>query len=582
MGSFWWVCAAILLSRSASVSEQERDLKRWAHAEGAPFTDAVTLAELPGAGRMAVATRDLGVGEPIISVPRKLMLCVTDVVDAIVLRANVTNQTRTRFIERALLEVFLASERGNASSFWTPFIAAMPREYDASHPFYSTKAAMHTVQSSDFGRTMRCAVRRTRKLYAEVVEFLALSVDWARTAAALGRQPDDYVRRFGGVLSLQHANATVSFEDFSWAHVSVISRIFGLNTTRTDDACLVPWADQLNHRSADSASAVWDYDRAAHTFVIKMRSAVARGAELTESYGARPNYRFLHTYGFVEPHNAEDIVSLQVDPTDINDDVWVRSVPLLRMFGIAPALPRRLHEALAALHETLHGMPRSILTTSTDLHAWRAVTEAQFNPCVDDMYTVEVPANLVSWLEGFPHNVSRAANDFLAIVVVSLETLPPDDRGNALAQRELQRTFLQEISADESDPAYPKRVWIERAMRLLRNGCTKKLLSYRTSIEQDAALLARDTALSFRIRMLVALRLEEKRSLRQCVLFSTNILASPELAGPDSMGLELPSGRSWPLLSVLAAAGALLILWALLQLLPGCNRGALGAPLKVQ
>jgi hypothetical protein len=119
-------------------------------------------------------------------------------------------------------------------------------------------------------------------------------------------------------------------------------------------------------------------------------------------------------------------------------------------------------------------------------------------------------------------------------------------------------------------------------MRLLRNGCTKKLLSYRTSIEQDAALLARDTALSFRIRMLVALRLEEKRSLRQCVLFSTDILASPELAGPDSMGLELPSGRSWPLLSVLAAAGAFLILWALLQLRSGCNRGALGAPLKVQ
>jgi hypothetical protein len=233
------VCAAILLSRSASVSNPEVELRRWAHAEGAPLSEAVTLAEVPDGGRTAVATRDLREGEAIISVPRKLMLCVSDVVDALVLRAN---ENRTRFIERSLLEIFLASERQKPTSFWAPFIGSMPRDHKSSHPFYSTKAAMHTVQSSEFSRMMRCAVRRTRRSFADVVSFLTRSIDWAATAAALVRQPADYVRRFGGVLDLQHSNVTVSFDDFAWAHVSTISRIFGLDKlqrNRTDDSCLV-------------------------------------------------------------------------------------------------------------------------------------------------------------------------------------------------------------------------------------------------------------------------------------------------------------------------------------------------------
>jgi hypothetical protein len=169
----------------------------------------------------------------------------------------------------------------------------------------------------------------------------------------------------------------------------------------------------------------------------------------------------------------------------------------------------------------------------------------------------------------------RVASDFLALVVLSLEILPPDADSSPLAPRELQRTFLDEVSSgSESDPPYPKRVWIERAMRLLRNGCTKKLLSYGTSIDQDAALVAPGSALPFHIRMLVALRLAEKRNLRQCVRYATNVLAAPELAGGglEPADSEETAARShpsrWPLVTLLAAAGMLLILWALSQLPP--------------
>ncbi len=74
-----------------------------------------------------------------------------------------------------------------------------------------------------------------------------------------------------------------SHDEFVWARLVVITRIFGLlvNGAKTDG--LVPMADMLNHKRPRETS--WTYDDSRGGFTITTLRALNRGEQIYDSYG---------------------------------------------------------------------------------------------------------------------------------------------------------------------------------------------------------------------------------------------------------------------------------------------------------
>ena len=95
-----------------------------------------------------------------------------------------------------------------------------------------------------------------------------------------------------------------SLEDFTWARLVVITRIFGLviNDIKTDG--LVPMADMLNHKRPRETK--WTYAQKKHGFLITSLQTIKKEAEIFDSYGRKCNSRFFVNYGFSLEYNADN------------------------------------------------------------------------------------------------------------------------------------------------------------------------------------------------------------------------------------------------------------------------------------
>jgi histone-lysine N-methyltransferase SETD3 len=103
--------------------------------------------------------------------------------------------------------------------------------------------------------------------------------------------------------------ARFSHEEFVWARLVVITRIFGLviHGVKTDG--LVPYADMLNHKKPKDAADTdtkWTFDDALNGFTIISLKTIQRGEQVFDSYGRKCNSRFFVNYGFALEENEDD------------------------------------------------------------------------------------------------------------------------------------------------------------------------------------------------------------------------------------------------------------------------------------
>jgi histone-lysine N-methyltransferase SETD3 len=98
--------------------------------------------------------------------------------------------------------------------------------------------------------------------------------------------------------------AQYAHEDFVWARLVVITRIFGqvINGIKTDG--LVPMADMLNHKRPRQTK--WTFDDSRQAFTITSLQPMARGDQVYDSYGQKCNSRFFVNYGFSLEENEAD------------------------------------------------------------------------------------------------------------------------------------------------------------------------------------------------------------------------------------------------------------------------------------
>lgn len=100
-------------------------------------------------------------------------------------------------------------------------------------------------------------------------------------------------------------------DDFVWARLVVITRIFGMNIAGNKTDGLVPYADMLNHKRPRETS--WTFDDNRNGFLITTTKAVPRGAEIFDSYGRKCNHRFFVNYGFALDINDDNEALIQVE-----------------------------------------------------------------------------------------------------------------------------------------------------------------------------------------------------------------------------------------------------------------------------
>jgi hypothetical protein len=113
--------------------------------------------------------------------------------------------------------------------------------------------------------------------------------------------------------------ARVSLRDFVWGYQASATRTFSLNIDGTSTSGLVPLAEMFNHAVEHNCDWGGDHTR---EFCIRTKRAIAKGEELTITYGKVPSHRLLAQYGFCLPHNPHDTALLSFP---LDEGHWLRA-----------------------------------------------------------------------------------------------------------------------------------------------------------------------------------------------------------------------------------------------------------------
>jgi len=185
--------------------------------------------------------------------------------------------------KHSYLACYLLRQRSmGTSSFWEPYIRILPVHF-RNMPIFFTEDELDWLTGSF-------------------------------TLYKIGDRIDSLRREYDALRRVVPLFKPFSYEEFVWARLVVITRIFGIEvgTLKTDG--LVPYADMLNHKIPRETK--WCYDNDMQGFVITSLKALQRGEEIFDSYGHKCNNRFFINYGFALDENPENevVIRLELNP----------------------------------------------------------------------------------------------------------------------------------------------------------------------------------------------------------------------------------------------------------------------------
>lgn len=182
--------------------------------------------------------------------------------------------------KHSYLAAYLLQERDKgAASFWSPYIDILPKSFD-NVPLFFRERELGWLEGSF-----------TRSKIADRLESLQAEYDALRRALPEFNQ--------------------WRFEEFVWARLAVITRIFGLVIDGLKTDGMVPYADMLNHRLPRETR--WMFDDSCTGFTITSIPAIQRGEQVFDSYGRKCNNRFFINYGFTVRDNPDNEAVIRVE-----------------------------------------------------------------------------------------------------------------------------------------------------------------------------------------------------------------------------------------------------------------------------
>jgi len=201
-----------------------------------------------------------------------------------------------------LAAYLLQEKHKKGKSFWEPYLRILPQKY-ANMPLYFDEEQLAWLQGSMCLQKIADRIDSLRREYESI----------RRLVPEFGR---------------------FTLDEFIWARLAVITRIFGLVIEGNKTDGLVPYADMLNHKKPrevaggkDECETKWTFDDPRNGFIITSLKTIQRGDQVYDSYGRKCNSRFFVNYGFALDENTEDNESMLrvcIPPSDPHYQMKVR------------------------------------------------------------------------------------------------------------------------------------------------------------------------------------------------------------------------------------------------------------------
>lgn len=180
--------------------------------------------------------------------------------------------------KHSYLASYLLQEKHKESSFWDPYLNILPVYY-ANMPIFFPENLLAMLKGSF-----------SLEKIADRIDSLRREYDNIRRAC-----PDF---------------ALFTHEEFVWARLVVITRIFGMQIDNNKTDGLVPYADMLNHKVPKETK--WTFDDQRYGFIITSMTTIPRGAQVFDSYGRKCNSRFFVNYGFGLEENEDNEAVMRI------------------------------------------------------------------------------------------------------------------------------------------------------------------------------------------------------------------------------------------------------------------------------
>ncbi|KND04362.1 protein-lysine N-methyltransferase [Spizellomyces punctatus DAOM BR117] len=249
------------------------------------------LAEFPETGRGMMAKEAIQVGQPIVEIPRSLLItCKTPAVEATV---KSFSGDSTLLSEHQSLALFLAHQRGILGEY-RPYINLLPTHFTTVAALMPKEIFNHLPwELQAMASAQRTHVRRD---YARIMGFCDDCKGKAEYSSKDGSCPNCCTR------------PSLTYTDFEWAWFAVNTRCITLNTTQrrithsdTPKIALAPMLDFLNHTSEAKIQA--GFDATGQSYRIRTLMPYEPGEQVFINYGPHDNSFLLAEYGFVLRHN---------------------------------------------------------------------------------------------------------------------------------------------------------------------------------------------------------------------------------------------------------------------------------------
>ncbi|XP_039294204.1 actin-histidine N-methyltransferase [Nilaparvata lugens] len=298
----WEVHSAIdkILSKIISIESEintpfpERDegtknrFMSWLEKNGAEINN-VSIADFEGYGLGLRADNQIKTGDMMIAIPRNVMMTVESVQTSL-LSTLAKMDTMLKLMPNIALALLVLVERfrGDAGSFWAPYIDMLPAKYTTV--LYFTPKELDELRGSP---ALEPALKMCRNIARQYAYFNKMFQKSQDPASELLRE-------------------VFTYELYRWAVSTVMTR---QNFVPCSDAsegmvnALIPFWDMCNHANAKLST---DYNVTLARSECSAWCDVTAGQQVFILYGARCNGDLLVHNGFVLADNDSDSVQLRL------------------------------------------------------------------------------------------------------------------------------------------------------------------------------------------------------------------------------------------------------------------------------
>ena len=327
---FFSLCLVAALSEWPGVAggagRLDSAIYSWAQDRGFRGLDGIAVDN--SSVRGLVARQPFVTGDVVLAVPSAALLCTSALRNEMRLGGQAVGwdawmpETRLMEMPMLMLAAVLSNELARGvSSWWEPWLAALPQELD--HPLLMRNSQVFDrgLEQSAVGKDIMCNQERLEHDFRAVQSFLDSLPPWEAPPPAAAAPPPSaespIARAFGRLLA-GRSSSPLSFALFARAAALVKSRTHevrrGWSERGVEDACLVPLADMANaaarrqggtahhYRNGASSNIAWEWRSERAEFVYVARQNVAAGEALLIDYGRRTrnsNKHAFQTYGMV-------------------------------------------------------------------------------------------------------------------------------------------------------------------------------------------------------------------------------------------------------------------------------------------